>query len=40
METIYVLTEEWFDIIYLENNNAVRYLNKDKGTFINNNNRE
>ena len=38
METIYVLTEEWYDIIYLENNNAVRYLNKDKGTFTKNNN--
>ena len=38
METIYVLTEEWYDIIYLENNNAIRNLNKDKGTFIKNNN--
>jgi hypothetical protein len=38
METIYVLTEEWYDIIYLENNYAVRHLNKDKGTFTKNNN--
>ena len=38
METIYVLTEEWYDIIYLENNNAIRNLNKDKGTFVKNNN--
>ena len=31
METIYVLTEEWYDTINLENNNAMRNLNKDKG---------
>jgi hypothetical protein len=33
METIYVLTEEWFDTILLENNIAIRNMNNDKGYF-------
>ena len=36
MESIYVLTEEWFDIIYIDNNKKeiIRKLNKDNGTFL------
>ena len=39
MESIYVLTEEWFDIIYLENNVARRKINNDKGSYTRENNK-
>ena len=35
MESIYILTPEWFDTIYLnyKNNEVIRNLNQDKGIF-------